>query len=211
MRLLQPVSEDEVVAAFLRAEGDGETGRGGALIVSRLDADDEPLDTVVRPDLSDPRQNAYRRRLLGEMRGFGRGDGMFVGFPSQVDWHRAALRRDEVLEVRYINDRASDDYWVTLSGGSRRPLDAAARIRAGIGPEWAIGVWDLSGCAAVVTRLCQGSLPELIVATDPRVGRVVAVEGNGRLTSFALCREQLPEVVEVFCAIAEGLDSWGLY
>jgi len=210
MRLLRPALEEEVVAAFLRAEAD-DTGRYRADILGRLGSDGRSLDIVARPDLGDPWQNAYRRRLLGEMRGFGRGDGMFVGFPSRVDWHRAALPRDEILEVRYIDDRGCDDYWVTLSGGSRRPLDAAARIRAGIGPEWLIGVWDLTGCEAVVSRLCQGSLPELIVATDPQIGRVVAVEGNGRLTSFALFPERLPEAIEVFCAIAEGLDSWGLY
>jgi hypothetical protein len=210
MRLLRPASEDEVVAAFLRAEAD-DTGRYRDPIRGHLSSDGEPLDTVARPDLRDPRQNAYRRRLLGEMRGFGRGDGMFIGFPSLVDWYRAALPRDELLEVRYIDDRSSDDYWVRLSGGSRRPLDAAARIRAGIGPRWAIEVWDPAGCEAVVSRLCQGSLPELLVATDPGIGRVVAVEGNGRLTSFALFSERLPQAIEVFCAIAEGIDSWGLY
>jgi hypothetical protein len=210
MRLLRPALEDEVVAAFLRAEAD-DMGRQRARILGRLGADGEPLDTVARPDLGDPRQNAYRRRLLGEMCGFGRGDGMFLGFPPRVDWRRAALPRDEVLEIRYIDDRDCDNYWITLSGGSRRPLDAAARIRAGIGPEWAIGVWDLSGCEAVVSRLCQGSLPELIVAVDPEIGRMVAVEGNGRLTSFALFADRLPEAIEVFCTIADGLESWGLY
>jgi hypothetical protein len=210
MRLLRSASEDEVVAAFLRAEAD-DTGRYRASIQERLGSDGEPLDTVRRPDLSDPRQNAYRRRLLGETRGFGRGDGMFVGFPLCVDWHRAVLARDELLEVHYIDDRDCGDYWVTLSGGSRRPRDAAARIRARIGPDWAIGVWDLGGCEAVVRRLRQGSLPELIVVTDPLLGRLVAVEGNGRLTSFALFPERLPEAIEVFCAIADGLDSWGLY
>jgi hypothetical protein len=210
MRLLRPASEDEVVAAFLRAESD-DTGRYRASIRERLAADGEPLDTVRRPDLGDPRQNAYRRRLLGDTRGFGRGDGMFVGFPARVDWQRASLSREELLEVRYIDDRGCDDYWVTLSGGSRRPRDAAARIRAGIGPDWALRAWDLRGCEAVVRRLCVGSLPELILATDRRVQRVVAVEGNGRLTSFALFPERLPPVVEVLCAVADGLEGWGLY
>jgi hypothetical protein len=210
MRILRPASEDEVVAAFLRAEAD-DTGRYRAAILERLAAEGEPIAVVRHPELGDPRQNALRRRLLGELRGFGRGDGMFIGFPRQVEWHRAALPRAELLEVRYIDDRGSDDYWVTLSGGSRRPLDAAARIRGGIGPPWAIGVWHLSGSEAVVRRLREGSLPELIVATTSRPGRLVAVEGNGRLTSFALFPERLPEVVEVFCGIAKDLESWGLY
>ncbi len=210
MRLLRPASEDEVVAVFLRAEAD-DTGRYRDTILARLDSDREPPGILARPDLGDPRQNAYRRRLLGDLRGFGRGEMMFVGFPQRVEWHRAALSRDELLEVRYIDDRDSDDFWVTLSGGSRRPRDAAARIRAGIGPQWAIGVWDLAGSAAVVRRLCEGSLPELILATGPGPGRVVAVEGNGRLTSFALWPDLLPDAIEVYCGIAEGLEGWGLF
>jgi hypothetical protein len=210
MRILRAAAEAEVVAAFLRAEAD-DTGRYRASILERLVADGEPMDVVLRPNLSDERQNAYRRGLLGDMRGFGRGDGMFIGFPHRVEWHRAELSRDELLEVRYIDDRGCDDFWVTLSGGSRRPLDAAARIRGGIGPRWAIGVWELGGCEAVVRRLREGSLPDLIVATTSRPGRVVVVEGNGRLTSFAMFPDRLPEVVEVFCAIAESLEGWGLY
>jgi hypothetical protein len=210
MRLLRPASEDEVIAAFLRAEAD-DTGRYRDPIRQRVAADGHPLDTVRHPDLGDPRQNAYRRRLLGDMRGFGRGDGMFIGFPPRVEWHRASLARDELLEVRYIDDRESDDYWVTLSGGTRRPRDAAARIRGGVGPRWAIGVWDVAGCEAVVRRLLDGSLPELIVATTPEPGRVVVVEGNGRLTSFAVAPDLLPDAIEVYCALASGLESWGLY
>lgn len=210
MHTLRRASEDEVIAAFLRAEAD-DTGRYRDPIRQRLAADREPLVTVRHPDLGDPRQNAYRRRLLGETRGFGRGDQMFIGFPPCVEWHRAAMSSDELLEVRYIDDRASDDYWVTLSGGSRRPREAAARIRAGIGPRWAIGVWDLDGSEAVVRRLRDGSLPELILATTPWPGHIVVVEGNGRLTSLALHPDLLPDTVEVYCAIAFGLEGWGLY
>jgi hypothetical protein len=208
--LLRPASEDEVVAAFLRAEAD-ETGRYRDALLEHLRNDGQTPQVLSRPDLADPRQNAYRRRLLGDIRGFGRNEGMFIGFPPRVEWHRMALSREELLEVRYIDDRDSDDYWVTLSGGSRRPDDAAVRIRAGIGPGWAIGVWDLAGCAAVVRRLREGSLPELIVVTTPRPGRMVVLEGNARLTCFALYADRLPEAIEVFCGIAEGLDGWGLY
>jgi hypothetical protein len=92
MRLLRSASEDEMVAAFLRAEADN-MGRYQAAIQERLGSDGEPLDIVRRPDLTDPRQNAYRRRLLGETRGFGRGDGVFVGSAPWVDWHRARNRK----------------------------------------------------------------------------------------------------------------------
>jgi hypothetical protein len=40
---------------------------------------------------------------------------------------------------------------------------------------------------------------------------MVVLEGNARLTCFALYADRLPEAIEVFCGIAEGLDGWGLY
>jgi hypothetical protein len=46
---------------------------------------------------------------------------LFLGFPAGIEWFRAALERDEVLEVLYVNW----DWWLRLSGGSRRPRDAA--------------------------------------------------------------------------------------
>jgi hypothetical protein len=57
MRFLRPASEDEVVAAFLRAEAD-EVGRYREAILQRLASEQEALDTVRRPNLSDSRQNA---------------------------------------------------------------------------------------------------------------------------------------------------------
>jgi len=108
MRILRPAAEDEVVAAFLRAEADDQ-GRYREPIAERLSTDGEPPETVARPDLGDARQNAYRRRLLADLRGFGRDRWMFAGFPPRVDWHRAELTRDDLLEVRYIDDRDSDD------------------------------------------------------------------------------------------------------
>ena len=40
---------------------------------------------------------------------------------------RVALVPDEVLAIRYINW----DWWLRISDGTRRPVDAAARIRRG--------------------------------------------------------------------------------
>jgi hypothetical protein len=45
MRFLRPASEDEVVAAFLRAEAD-EVGRYREAILQRLASEQEALDTV---------------------------------------------------------------------------------------------------------------------------------------------------------------------
>src|SRR5215472_15983105 len=120
MRFLRPASEEEVVAAFLCAEAE-DTGRYHTVIAERLARDSQPLTIVLQPNISDPASSRYRRRLLGDLRGFGRGEGMFVGFPDRVEWHRVALSADELLDIRHIDDRSSDNFWTTLSGGTRRP------------------------------------------------------------------------------------------
>ncbi|TML41898.1 MAG: hypothetical protein E6G25_01315, partial [Actinobacteria bacterium] len=93
MRLLGPASEEEMIAVFLRGELD--SGRYGKKLRT-LARDRRTEDLLRRPDLGDVEANAYRRRLLEEHRAYERRDGLFGGFPQQVEWFRAALERDEV-------------------------------------------------------------------------------------------------------------------
>src|SRR5690349_9521121 len=115
-----------MIAVFLRGELDSERF-GGA--IKELLARHGLEDTVVRhPELADAEANAARRRLLDEHRAYERREGLFNGFPRDVAWHRALLSPGEVLDILFIDW----DWWVELSGGSRRPRDAADRIRSGI-------------------------------------------------------------------------------
>ena len=97
MRLLGPASEEEMIAVFLRGELD--SGRYGKKLRTLLARDRRAEDVLRRPDLGDVEANAYRRRLLEEHRAYERRDGLFGGFPQQVEWFRAALERDEVLDI----------------------------------------------------------------------------------------------------------------
>jgi hypothetical protein len=125
MRLLRRIAEDEMIAVFLRAELD--SARCGDKLRGLLTRDGREESVLRRPDLGDLETNAYRRALLDEHRAYERRDGLFLGFPRDVAWFRAALERDELLDILYVDW----DWWLTLSGGSRRPRDAARRIRAG--------------------------------------------------------------------------------
>jgi hypothetical protein len=99
MRIVSAAGEDEVVAAFLRAEV--ESDRFGPPIAEILDRRRLDRSLLARPDLGDAAANAARRDVLGEHRGWGLGEGMFGGFPEQVHWWRAALTPEEVLSIRY--------------------------------------------------------------------------------------------------------------
>src|SRR5205809_2898151 len=112
MRTIRAVTEDEVIAAFLRAEIDSD--RFGQAILKALQADNQPRTIVDVPNLNDHRQNACRRSLLGRVRGWGKGEGMFQGFPVHVDWELVALAPDELAAIRYI----AWDWWLDRSAGT---------------------------------------------------------------------------------------------
>lgn len=49
---------------------------------------------------------------------------MFTGLPADTVWQWVALTRQELLGVRYVDW----EYWLEVSGGTRRPVDAIPRI-----------------------------------------------------------------------------------
>lgn len=194
MRVLRRVAEDEVVATFLRAEVGSE--RYGARIHELLARDGRPVAVVAEPDLSDAAANEYRLALLDEHRGWVRRIGLFDGFPADVAWWRAALSREEVLAIRYINW----DWWLELSGGTRLATDAAEHIRSdgdSANVEWHRPIAEQAGSA-----------PELIAVTNPARSQLVLVEGHVRLTAYAVFPDYLPEELEIYAGISEEIDQW---
>ncbi len=199
MRILGPVDEAEVVATFLRGELESE--RFGEPIRDALARDGVPADVVTRPDLSDAGQNAYRRELLGGVRGWGRDEGMFRNFPADFAWASAALTRDEVASILYIDW----DWWLTVTNGSRRPADAARKLRRK-SPA------DVAWHEPIARRLVSGPpLPELVVVRAGEGERLVVLEGHVRLTAFALFPEALPDALRVLLGESAGLDRWTSY
>lgn len=194
MRILRPATEDEVVAVFLRAELD--SGRYSEVLRNLLERDGVDVEVVARPDVADPAANRYRRGVLDEYRGFEQRIGLFGGFPERVDWHRAALSRDEVLDVRYIDW----DWWLEISDDTRRPRVAADKIRRG----------EVPGATVEEHRLLLDvPQPELIVVTKPGRENLVVLEGHFRLTAYAMFPELLPDELELYLGEAEDMGAWG--
>jgi hypothetical protein len=202
VRILHPITEDEVVATFLRGELDSD--RYGDTLRAALVRDGLAPHVLRNPNLTDETENRYRRRLLDEHRAYERREGLFAAFPRHVDWFRAALGREEVLDILYI----SWDWWVRVSGGSRRPRDAAERIRGGEVP----GVTADEGDEAIAAALESGAPPpELIAVTNPAHAPVVLVEGHVRLTAYALFPEYLPEELEIILGVASHISDWSQF
>jgi hypothetical protein len=168
--------------------------------LSALLARDGREPNVLRyPDLSADDENVYRRRLLDEHRAYERREGLFLDFPREIEWFRASLDREELLDILYINW----DWWLRISAGSRRPRDAARRIRAG----------EVAGVTAeehepVAAALRSGAQPELIAVTTPAQSPLVLVEGHVRLTAYALFPEDVPQEMEIFLGISDAASAW---
>jgi hypothetical protein len=197
MRLLEPATEDEVISTFLRAEIDSD--RYGEKLRRLLARDRREPSVLRQPDLADDRENRYRRQLLDQHRAYERREEMFGGFPRQIEWLRAALEVEEVLDILYINW----DWWLKLSGGSRSPRDAARRIRQGLCPGVKVAEHE-----SVARALRAGMTPELIAVTTPARAPLVLVEGHVRLTAYALFPECLPPTTEILLGISEKMTRW---
>lgn len=202
MRMLGPSSEAEMVAIFLRGEIDA--ARYAPTIAAILACEQLSRQIIDAPDLNNPLENVRRRAILGAFRGFGQDRAIFEGFPADVRWERASVRRDELARVRYIDY----DYWVALSGGSRLAPDAAQTIRAGqtIFRVPNDGIW-----AVAAVWQAGVSFPELILVGTREGEPLVLLEGHGRLTGYFLADTAVPPELVVLVGWSPEMPRWTLY
>jgi hypothetical protein len=198
MQHVEPISEDTMVAVFLQTEI--ASTRFAQDILAILARDEQSRTIIDRPNLTDPGEKAYRRRVLGDWRGYGRDADVFYHFPSDVRWYRAVITKDELARIHYIYD----DYWTELSGGSRLAADAAARIRQGIE---AFGVGN-GGFWWMAEALCGGAtFPELILVGKDEQAQLVVLEGHVRLTAYCLRPDCVPATLPVLVGYAPQMDK----
>ena len=187
-----------MVAVFLKTEI--ASTRFEADILAILARGGLPRTIIEQPNLGDPQENAYRRQVLGDWRGYGRDGDVFQGFPTDVQWYRATIAKDDLAALRYIND----DYWTELSGGSRLAVDAAERIRQGIE---AFGVGN-GGFWWMADSLCAGAtFPELILVGKDERSPLVVLEGHVRLTAYCLRPDCTPDTLPVLVGFAPQMDK----
>jgi hypothetical protein len=117
-------------------------------------------------------------------------EGLFLGFPDDVAWERAALTRNEALEILYINW----DWWLTVTNGTRLAT-VAAEVQGRDEGERAIA-------AAAATN------PELVVVTDPARTKLVLLEGYVRLTAYAAFSKLLPDALELYLGVSSRIAEW---
>lgn len=199
MRLVGTSCEEEMVGLFLKAEIGSLRWRPRLLeILQELEC---PLSLLEEPDITRNAHNELRAGVLARFRGYGENRKLFEDYPADIAWHWILLDRDELGRVKYVDYC----YWNLLSGGSRRPLDAAQTIRDGTEVYRVSNRGFLDGAEAV--RNGAVFEPPILVAPDPD-GDLVILEGHGRMTAYALAGEDAPDVIRAMLGISSGFASW---
>lgn len=199
MKIQRDSSEDEMLLEFLKAEWS--SSRFVASLTEALQKFSATPDIILSPNLADAGENALRRKVMGEHRGFGRNDDMFSHYPPDVQWKLCSFSRGDMDSVRYIDY----SYWNELSAGTNLPSVAAREIREG---RQVYGQSN-EGFFKAAEALRQGAVfPHMIFLTAD-MERFVILEGHFRMTAYALA----PECFEgVRCIVGvcsrEHLEAW---
>ncbi|RJO60115.1 hypothetical protein C4544_07200 [candidate division WS5 bacterium] len=202
LKIVKPITEDEMIAVFLKAE-----------IVSKrfgkrvLDAvKDESVSRIIidKPDLEDNQENRKRRKVLAAARCYGENKALFSGFPNDVKWYRAVITGEGLKKVKYI----PEDYWVNISKGTRLPKVAVETIKSGeeIFRQKNNAFWEVAKTVKKGIRL-----PELILVGINVDSMLVVIEGHLRITGYVFDSEHTPQNLEVIIGLSEHMTEWWAY
>ena len=167
-------SEDDVVLAFLQAEVD--SPRWGPCYRSILQERGWDRNNLIdAPNLSDTQANRDRISLLGAVRGYGRGTGLFCSFPGDTKWRRVLVELPDLQRLKYIGE---DQDWFRLSSGTRLVQDGARNLETD--PRIAARV------SQTQQEIEQGRCRAALILVETNSGEIVVLEGNTRATAYAI-------------------------
>jgi hypothetical protein len=197
MKILKKISEDEVIAEFLKGEINSK--RFGKDIINALKKKKKSKNIVINPDLRNKSENKFRKKLLEEVR-----EEFFENFPVDVKWYKAIIQKQELKKVKYINY----SYWNRLSDETRLPIRAAKNVRAGVK---VFGVSN-KGFFEILSRIEKGGkIPVMIFVAKNKRSRLVVLEGHARLTAYFLSEKYIPKTLKIIVGYSQKLVKWDLY
>ena len=201
MKVLEPISVDAMIAAWLLAELDSRRPIPRACVRDGLAG--APESVIRAPDLTSATENELRAAILTNCRGWMTGAFMFPGFPfTATQWHRAEL---EPLDVLAVRGSSGWDPWEPLAEPTGTYRTAVARIAARTEPP---GAADLiqAGRLVAARYACGENLGEPILAGHPSGPPWVALEGHTRLLGWALAARDEP--LGVIVGLSDRIGDW---
>ncbi|HVH61962.1 MAG TPA: hypothetical protein VNA65_00010 [Candidatus Dormibacteraeota bacterium] len=202
MNDLGPVTEDQVILAWLQAEIESPDFQafliGNPPNPANLSA---ALKAARSPDLRDPDQNALRRQIITSVYGFGQGTGSFEGLADDITWRRFHVTADDVSEMLYAKRSGA---WQMLSPATRKVAEGATNVGH-------IFTGDATNMVvlSLASGLCHSDkkVPEIIALRRPD-GRIVLLEGHARATAIVLEAHRFPSGVSAFIGDGPSVANW---
>jgi len=173
VRLLQQLSEEEVIAEFLRSE----------FHYPDFDEYREVFeDIVAKPDLSNQRENELRRALLFLRRG-----AMWRELPSDTQWFVIGLALKDASRVRFF-PRAQ---WRRIAKGSFYLPQAVEKIRAALQIQTDDSFFNKLRRLSVSVR--EGDVnPTVLLIGVNTTGPLTILDGNHRMAAAMLNQSPAP-------------------
>lgn len=199
MKILRKSSENEMLSEFLRAEyGSNRFSEQIDTVLKKLGFD---THIILSADLQNNAENAQRKKLMGDFRGYGLNKELFENFPTSIEWYLCRFTDNDLKNIRYIDY----SYWNELSAGTHAPLIAAETIRKGI---TIYGESNDNFLLAAEHIKSGGTFPKMFFLTCD-FERFVIVEGHLRMTAYALAPEYFNniEVIVGNCS-SDELKNW---
>jgi hypothetical protein len=194
MKLLQRISEADMVAAFLK--GELQSPRFSSQLKKAMQLLGATEGQIACPDTTNTDDNELRAKILGEYRGYGHDRWLFGGVPHNLNWYQAELMRDEIGALRYVDY----GYWNELSGHTHLVKDGVANIQEGK------IVFDVpnDGFLTVASAICQGKHDfEPIILWGKTIDSLEILEGHLRATAFGLAGDKAPTTLPAIIGIVD--------
>jgi hypothetical protein len=202
MRILEKIKDDEMIAEFLKAEINSD--RWSLPILYLLQRSNINRSFIDNPNVQNDKDNRLRKKNLAEFRGYGENKFLFQSFPSNVQWKRVLLTKEELGKVLYIDW----DYWSEVTKGTRLPGVLVERIITGEVAD----TKETLRIKKVADLIKNGELfPKLILVDENEKARLVALEGNLRLTEMILAQKNIPDEIEVIVGFSDDMPQWANY
>ena len=189
MKILRPVSENEVISEFLKGE----------YHQTEYQSDRELHEqAVIDPDLNDLQQNSLRRELL-----FRRHRVTWNELPTQISWSVAQLDADDVHRIRVF----PRGHWPKMANGASLSVDdLVASIRLNrFHPSTTEDVTSIQAIAYRLRKKTDSSAVMLIGVNDR--DPLTILEGNHRLIAAALVSASKLTDFRCYCGFSPDMHQ----
>jgi hypothetical protein len=202
MQKIRDITENEMVSVFLKAEAN--SSRWGSSISLLLKQDGKDKSIINTPDLDNNEENSYRKKLLGDFRGYEHNTHLFETFPKDVKWQLVKLSKAELERAKYMKY----DYWDELSNKTRLAKHGAESVRKGVEIYRVSNEGFLKAAEAIKNGV---AFPSMIFITKNIHSDIIVLEGHQRITAHFLVPESLHDGLEVILGFSDSMDQWDGY